>query len=67
MTRSMPAARAAAANRRPTVFGEERYELVVRRRARGGPQDPDRAADDALHEAHVPHLALRVLSCGGGR
>ena len=58
--RSTPAARAAAWNRRPTICGESGTTRSSGPRARRSAQRPDGVGDVALHEPHVPRLALRV-------
>ena len=51
---------AAARKPQPHHLRRERHALVIRRRARGGPERPEGAADAGLHEPHVLRLALLV-------
>ena len=56
---STPAARAAARTAAHHLR-RERHDLVLRHRARGGPERPQGAGDAVLHEPHVPRLTLLV-------
>ena len=60
LRRSTPAALAAVRKPQPHHLRRERHDLVIRRRARGGPERPDGAGDAGLHEPHVLRLALLV-------
>ena len=52
--------KAAAAKPQPHHLRQERHDLVLQRRARGGPEHPEGAGDAVLHEPHVSRLALLV-------
>ena len=50
----------AARKPQPHHLRRERHDLVIRHRARGGPERPEGAGDAGLHEPHVLRLALLV-------
>ena len=60
VTRSTPAARAAAWNRSPTIFGESGATRSAGPGLAAARSGPDRAGDAALHEPDVRRLALLV-------